>query len=46
MTWIKRALARDRGFVCYDALIVAAALEADSDALMTRDMQAGQKLEH
>jgi predicted nucleic acid-binding protein len=36
-------LARDHGFAFYDALIVAAALEAGCDTLFTEDMQHGRK---
>jgi predicted nucleic acid-binding protein len=36
-----RALARDHGFAFYDALIVAAALEAGCDTLYSEDMQHG-----
>jgi predicted nucleic acid-binding protein len=38
------ALARDHGFSFYDALIVAAALEAGCDTLFTEDMQDGRVL--
>ena len=38
-----RALARDHGMSFYDALIVAAAQEADCDTLFTEDMQQGRK---
>jgi len=38
-------LARDHGFSFYDALIVAAALEANCDALLTEDMQDGRTIE-
>ena len=37
------ALARDHGLSFYDALIVAAALEAGCDILYTEDMQHGRK---
>jgi predicted nucleic acid-binding protein len=37
-----RALARDHGFAFYDALIVAAALEAGCDTLLSEDMQNGR----
>jgi predicted nucleic acid-binding protein len=37
------ALARDHGLAFYDALIVAAALEAGCDTLLTEDMQHGRK---
>lgn len=36
------ALARDHSFAFYDALIVAAALEAGCDTLYSEDMQHGQ----
>ncbi|MGO9418512.1 PIN domain-containing protein [Roseiarcus sp.] len=36
------ALARDHGFAFYDALIVAAALEAECDTLYSEDMQHGR----
>ena len=36
------ALARDHGFAFYDALIVAAAIEAGCDTLVTEDMQHGR----
>jgi predicted nucleic acid-binding protein len=36
------ALARDHGFAFYDALIVAAAVEAGCDTLYTEDMQHGR----
>jgi PIN domain len=38
------ALARDHSVAFYDALIVAAALEASCDTLFTEDMQHGRKL--
>jgi predicted nucleic acid-binding protein len=38
------ALARDHGYSFYDALIVAAALEAGCDALLTEDMQDGRTI--
>lgn len=38
-------LAREHGFSFYDALIIAAALEADCDQLLTEDMQAGRRIE-
>lgn len=38
------ALARDHNIAFYDALIVAAALEAGCDTLFTEDMQHGRKL--
>jgi len=37
------ALAREHGLPFYDALIVAAALEAGCDTLFTEDMQHGRK---
>lgn len=36
------AIARDHGFSFYDALIVAAALEAGCDMLFSEDMQDGR----
>ncbi len=39
-----RALASEHGFAFYDALIVAAALEAGCDTLYSEDMQAGRKI--
>jgi len=36
------ALARDHGFAFYDALIVAAAVEAGCDVLYSEDMQHGR----
>ena len=38
------ALARSYGFSFYDALIVASALEAGCDTLLTEDLQAGQRI--
>ena len=38
------ALARDHGFSFYDALIVAAAIEAGCDTLFSEDMQHGRSL--
>ena len=38
------ALARSYGFGIYDALIVASALEAGCDTLLTEDLQAGQRI--
>jgi predicted nucleic acid-binding protein len=38
------ALARDNRLGFYDALIVAAALEARCDLLLTEDMQAGRRI--
>ena len=38
-------LARDHGFSFYDALIVAAALEAGCDTLFTEDMQDGRVID-
>lgn len=40
-----RALAERYGFSVYDALIVAAALEADCDTLLSEDLQHGQRVE-
>jgi predicted nucleic acid-binding protein len=37
-------LARDNGFGFYDALIVASALEAGCDLLLTEDLQAGRRI--
>ena len=37
------ALARDHGFAFYDALIVAAAIEAGCDVLYSEDLQHGRK---
>ena len=39
------ALARSYGLDFYDVLIVAAALEAGCDTLLTEDLQAGQRIE-
>jgi predicted nucleic acid-binding protein len=39
------ALARDHGFAFYDALIVAAAIEAGCDILLTEDMQHGRTID-
>jgi predicted nucleic acid-binding protein len=36
------ALARDHGFSFYDALIVAAAIEAGCDTLLSEDLQHGR----
>lgn len=38
------ALARDHGFAFYDALIVAAAIEASCDTLYSEDLQHGRNL--
>jgi predicted nucleic acid-binding protein len=38
------ALAKDNGFGFYDALIVAAAIEAGCDLLLTEDLQAGRRI--
>ena len=38
------ALSRSYGFNFYDALIVASALAAGCDALLTEDLQAGQRV--
>ena len=37
------ALARDHGFAFYDALIIAAAIEAGCDTLYSEDLQHGRK---
>ena len=37
-------LARSHGFSFYDSLIVASALEAGCDILLTEDLQAGQRI--
>ena len=37
-------LAREHGFAFYDALIVAAAVEAGCDTLVSEDMQHGRKV--
>ena len=37
-------LARSHGFNFYDALIVAAAIEADCDVLLTEDLQSGRRI--
>ena len=37
------SLAREHGLSFYDALIVAAAIEAGCDTLFTEDMQHGRK---
>ncbi len=37
-------MARDHGFPIYDALIVAAALEARCDTLYSEDMQHGRQI--
>lgn len=39
------ALARDHGFAFYDALIVAAAIEAGCDTLVSEDMQHGRTID-
>lgn len=39
-----RWLARDHGFAFYDALIIAAALEAGCDTLLTEEMQHGRRV--
>ena len=39
-----RWLARDHGFGFYDALIVAAAIEAGCDTLFSEDMQNGRRI--
>jgi len=38
-------LASSHGFNFYDALIVASALAAGCDTLLTEDLQAGRKIE-
>jgi predicted nucleic acid-binding protein len=38
-------LARDHGFSYYDALIVAAALEARCDTLLSEDLQDGRVID-
>ena len=38
------SLARSHGFSFYDALIVASALAAGCDTLLTEDLQAGQRI--
>ena len=38
-------LSRDNGFNFYDSLIIAAALEAGCDQLLTEDLQAGRRIE-
>ena len=38
------ALARSNGFSFYDSLIVASALEAGCDILLTEDLQAGRRI--
>ena len=40
-----RTLAADHGFAFYDALILAAALEAGCDTLLSEDLQDGRTLE-
>jgi len=40
-----RKLARDRGFNFYDALIIAAAIQAGCDTLFSEDLQSGQMIE-
>ena len=39
------ALARSHGFSFYDALIVASALDAGCDTLLTEDLQAGRRVD-
>ena len=39
------ALARSHGFSFYDALIVASALEASCDTLLTEGLQAGRRVD-
>lgn len=38
------SIARSHGFSFYDSLIVASALEAGCDRLLTEDLQAGQRI--
>ena len=38
-------LSRAHGFHIYDSLIIAAALEAECDQLLTEDLQAGRRIE-
>ncbi len=38
------SLAQSHGFNFYDALILASALEAGCDTLLTEDLQAGQRI--
>lgn len=38
-------LSRGHGFHIYDSLIIAAALEAECDQLLTEDLQAGRRIE-
>ena len=38
------SLARTHGFSFYDSLIVASALEAGYDTLLTEDLQAGRRI--
>lgn len=38
------SIARSHGFSLYDSLIVASALEAGCDRLLTEDLQAGQRI--
>ena len=39
------SLARSHGFSFYDALIVASALAAGCETLLTEDLQAGQRVD-
>lgn len=40
------SLAQSHGFGFYDCLIIASALEAGCDTLLTEDLQDGQRIEH
>ena len=40
------SLAQSHGFGFYDCLIIASALEAECDTLLTEDLQDGQHIEH
>ena len=42
--WAAVELAREHGFSFYDALIIAAALQAGCDQLLTEDLQAGRRI--
>ena len=42
---LRRFLSGQHGFHIYDALIVAAALEADCATLYTEDLQSGQAID-
>ncbi len=41
---LRTALARSHGLDFYDSLIVASALEAECDTLLTEDLQAGRRI--